>query len=161
MKEIGFPISRKENERRRAVVPSDLAGMANPGMCWLEEGFGEVLGIADESWIEAGARVATREEVLARDIICNPKGLDEDMVDSLREGQTLFGWIHAVQGRRITDVLTEKSMTAVAWEDMYEDGVHTFRRNNEIAGEAAIIHAAPFTGRLPCEWKFSAAGPGM
>jgi len=28
-----------------------------------------------------------------------------------------------------------------AWEDMYEGGRHVFWRNNEIAGEAAIMHA--------------------
>jgi N5-(carboxyethyl)ornithine synthase len=83
------------------------------------------------------------------------------MEKHLHPGQTLFGWIHAVQGRAITDLLVGKRMTAVAWEDMFETGGrHVFWRNNEIAGEAALIHAAPFSARLPHEWTAAILGRG-
>jgi N5-(carboxyethyl)ornithine synthase len=64
-------------------------------------------------------------------------------------GQTLFGWVHAVQGRATVDFLLERQMTAIAWEDMYDSGRHTFWRNNEIAGEAAVLHAINYLGALP------------
>jgi N5-(carboxyethyl)ornithine synthase len=161
MKTIGFPVSRKENEFRRAITPEDLRAMKHPGSCYIERGFGDVLGVSDAEYERAGAHAASREEVLAADIVCNPKALDADMVPRLKPGGTLFGWVHAVQGREITDILVKGRMTAVAWEDMFEEGrLHVFWRNNEIAGEAAVIHAAQFSGRLPYEWTVAVLGRG-
>jgi N5-(carboxyethyl)ornithine synthase len=161
LKTIGFPISRKENEFRRAILPGDLRAMRNPGRCFIERGFGEPVGVTDAEYERAGAHAADREEVLSKDILCNPKGLDSDMVPLLKPGATLFGWVHAVQGREITDILVDRRATAVAWEDMFEEGrLHVFWRNNEIAGEAAVIHAARFSGRLPYEWNAAILGRG-
>ena len=48
MKTIGFPISTKENENRRSIVPQDISRLSHPTQVWLEAGFGKVLGIKDE-----------------------------------------------------------------------------------------------------------------
>jgi N5-(carboxyethyl)ornithine synthase len=161
MKTIGFPISRKENEFRRAILPEDLRSMRHPGNCFIEKGFGEAVGVDDGEFERAGARPASRDEVLSKDVICNPKGLDDDMTPFCKSAKTLFGWVHAVQGREITDTLLASRMTAIAWEDMFEEGrLHVFWRNNEIAGEAAVIHAARFSGRLPYEWNAAILGRG-
>jgi len=157
---IGFPISHKENERRRALLPPDLAKMKNPGHCYFEKGFGKPLNITDDEYIEAGGSIAGREDILEMDVICNPKALDPDMVDFLRPGQVLFGWVHAVQNRKVTDILVEKSMTGIAWGEMFENERHVFSRNNEIAGAGAVIHGSCFSGRMPEEWKAALLGLG-
>jgi N5-(carboxyethyl)ornithine synthase len=161
MRTVGFPISRKENEFRRAISPGDLRSMKHPQSCFIETGFGEPLGVSDAEYERAGAHVASRKEILSKDVICNPKGLDPDMVPLLKPRTTLFGWVHAIQGREITDILIDHEMTAIAWEDMFEEGRHhVYWRNNEIAGEAAIIHAAHFSGRMPYEWNAAILGRG-
>lgn len=43
---------------------------------------------------------------------------------------------------------------------MYEDGRHTFGRNNEIAGEAAIMHAYILHGIFPYDTKVAILGKG-
>jgi N5-(carboxyethyl)ornithine synthase len=137
MRTVGFPISRKENEFRRAISPGDLRSMKHPQSCFIETGFGEPLGVSDAEYERAGAHVASRKEILSKDVICNPKGLDPDMVPLLKPRTTLF------------------------WEDMFEEGRHhVYWRNNEIAGEAAIIHAAHFSGRMPYEWNAAILGRG-
>ena len=47
-----------------------------------------------------------------------------------------------------------------AWEDMYESGRHIFWRNNEIAGEAAILHAYISHGLFPYNTKAAILGRG-
>ncbi|MRB78888.1 N(5)-(carboxyethyl)ornithine synthase, partial [Bacillus thuringiensis] len=47
-----------------------------------------------------------------------------------------------------------------AWEDMFESGRHVFWRNNEIAGEAAVLHAYNLYGKLPYETKVAILGRG-
>lgn len=159
MKTIGFPISDKTNENRRALIPKDLHKTANVNYIYIEQGYGDVLGYTDNDYRQAGANISTRSEVLKKDIICDPKIGDAKYLNEL-DNQTIFGWVHAVQNRDITDTLIEKKLTAYAWEDMYDQGRHIFWRNNEIAGEAAIVHAYTTHGLFPYNTKVALLGRG-
>lgn len=159
MKTIGFPISHKENEKRRALMPVDAARIERPGQLIFERGYGDVLGFSDDEYLAVGAKIADRDTVLGSDVICDPKIGDSEYLASL-EGQTIFGWVHAVLNRDITDRLIDHSLTAYAWEEMYEDGRHIFWRNNEIAGEAAIAHAYMCHGVFPYFTKVAVLGRG-
>lgn len=160
MKTIGFPISHKENEKRRALIPEHVARMPHAGSLYFEKGYGEVLGIPDEEYLAAGSHICERAQVLDADVICDPKAGDGEYLDTLKNGQTVFGWIHATQNRDITDKLLKHQLTAYAWENMYESGRHVFWRNNELAGEAAILHAFQCDGRMPYETKVAVIGGG-
>jgi N5-(carboxyethyl)ornithine synthase len=159
MKTIGFLISHKENEKRRALVPADIKNIKDKGNVYIETGYGDVLGYSDEDYRSAGVNISSRADILTKDIICDPKIGDAEYLDELR-GQTIWGWIHAVQNRDITDKLINGNLTAFAWEDMYEGGRHCFWRNNEIAGEAAVLHAYMCYGVFPYNTKVAVLGRG-
>ena len=159
MKTVGLPISHKENERRRALTVPDISFLRHPGLITVETGYGAVLGYNDQDYLDAGVRVGTRLEVLSRDIVCDPKVGDADYLDEL-DGQIVFGWIHAVQNRDITDALVRNKLMVFAWEDMFEDGRHCFWKNNEIAGEAAVYHAYMCHGVFPYGSKAAVLGRG-
>ena len=160
MKTVGFPISRKENERRRALIPQDAAKLSHPGQLYIETGYGDVLGYTDEEYAAAGCHITDFDSVMACDIICDAKIGDEPFLADLREGQTVFGWVHAVQHRDITDAIALKNGTAYCWEDMFEDGRHVFWRNNEIAGEAAVVHAFQCWGKMAYHCDVALIGRG-
>jgi len=160
MRTIGFVMSRKENERRRALLPHDLKNITNKVSLYFAKGYGEIFGISDDAFLAMGANVVSEDEVYSQEIICNLKAPELSEQAFFSEGQTLFGWIHAIQGRSITDFLLERKMTAIAWEDMYEGGLHSFWRNNEIAGEAAILHSLLFFGKLPSDCTAAIVGRG-
>ena len=159
MKTVGFPISAKENEKRRALLPVDLAEIKHRECLFFECGYGDVLGIADEEYIKCGVHMVQKEIVLKQDIICDAKIGDANYLDQL-SNQTIFGWVHAVQNRDIVDKLIERNLSAYAWEDMFEDERHVFWRNNEIAGEAAILHAFLYYGMMPYNAKVALLGRG-
>ena len=159
MKTIGFPISHKENENRRALVPEHLKLLNHPEAIYIEQGYGEVLGYDDSDFTSLGAKVIDRGSVLRSDVICDPKIGDAEYLSSLA-GQTIFGWVHAVQNRNITETICKNNLTAIAWEDMYSDGKHLFYRNNEIAGEAAVIHAFIRHGIFPKGLNVAILGRG-
>lgn len=159
MKTVGFPISHKENEKRRAIIPSDLALVKNCDYIYIEKGYGDVLGYSDRDYQQYGVHISTREEVLKQDIICDPKIGDAEYLSTL-QNQIIFGWVHAVQNKDITDVILQQNLTAIAWEDMFEDGRHSFWRNNEIAGEAALCHAYLLHGIFPYNTKVAVIGRG-
>lgn len=160
MKTIGFPISHKENENRRAIVPEDLCGISYPELVYIEKGFGDILGISDQEYENCGCKICSHEEVLQQDIICDPKIGDADYLGNLKPGQTIFGWIHATQNRDITDKIVDNGLNAYAWEHMYEKGRHVFWFNNELAGEAAVINAFQCYGRLPYGMNVAVIGNG-
>lgn len=159
MKTIGFPISTKENECRRALTPESLVNIKNRSYIYVETGYGDVLGYNDDEYRVLGVNIVSKEEVLKQDIICDPKIGDADYLGTLNN-QTIFGWIHAVQNRDITDKLINGKITAYAWEDMYHLNRHTFWRNNEIAGEAAVMHAYLLHGIFPYNTKVAVLGRG-
>lgn len=148
MKTIGFVISKKENEKRRALIPNDLVHIKNTKFLYFEKGYGEVLGYTDDDYKKYGVNIASTEEIYSKDIICNLKTPELSELKYLKDNQILFGWIHAVQNKKFTDFLVNHKMTAIAWEKMNKNGRHVFWRNNEIAGESAILHALLYYGRF-------------
>ena len=80
-----------------------------------------------------------------------PKPTLED-VDDLRDGQVLWGWPHAVQDSRLTQLSIDKRLTLIAWEAMNHwtpSGrfvVHVFHLNNELAGYCSVLHAMTLVG---------------
>lgn len=159
MKTIGLIISHKENEKRRALIPKHIKYIKHPEYIYIEDGYGDVLGYTNEDYTQYGVNVATREDILKKDIICDPKVGDADYFGLLSD-QTIFGWVHAVQNRDITDKIIASKLSSYAWEDMYEDGRHSFWRNNEIAGEAAVFHAYMCHGVFPYNTKAAVLGRG-
>lgn len=160
MKTVGLMISTKENEKRRAMLPKQIALIRNREKLYFEEGYGAAFGHDDDEYRRAGANVVTREEALTKDVICDPKIGDATYLSELRQGQVLFGWVHAVQNRAITDKIVSREMTAIAWEDMFEGGRHVFWRSNELAGEAAIMHAFTLYGKLVYQCNVALIGRG-
>lgn len=159
MRTIGFVRSHKENESRIAILPQDLSLSNNTSKIYLEKGYGEELGISDSEYSAAGVNIVDRECALRQSIICDPKIGDAEYLDELNN-QIVFGWLHAVQNRDIADSLINNKLTGYAWEDMYEKGRHVFWRNNEIAGEAAIMHAYLSHGIFPYNTKVAVLGRG-
>ena len=159
MNTIGFIKSDKENEKRIALIPEDTNKIENKDMVYIEQGYGLDLNISDEEYIETGCHIASRNEILTKDIIIDPKIGDAEYLKEIKN-KIIFGWIHAVQNRDITDILINNKLTAYAWEDMFEDERHVFWKNNEIAGEAAVLHAITLHGIMPYDANIAILGNG-
>jgi N5-(carboxyethyl)ornithine synthase len=159
-KSMGFVVSSKENERRRALLPPEVAQLRRADRLLFEAGYGEAMGYGDDDYRQGGAHIVTREEAFAQPIVCNPKPLQPDEFGLLKQGQMLFGWIHAVQNRAAVDYLVTGRHSAVAWEDMYDRGRHVFWRNNEIAGEVGVWHALMQWGRTADGRRVAVLGRG-
>lgn len=160
MKTVGFPISPKENENRRAIIPEDVGKLSCPDLIYIESGFGDILGFKDEEYIREGAHICSHTQAIKQDIVCDPKIGDADYLTEMHSGQTIFGWIHATQNETITDKIIQSKLTAYAWEKMFEKGRHVFWFNNELAGEAAVINAFQCYGQLPYGLEVAVIGNG-
>lgn len=160
LRTVGFVNSHKSGEKRIALLPKDIAPLQHRECLFFEENYGSDLNISDVEYAALGCQIVTREMALEQDIICDPKIGDATFLKDLQPGQTIFGWVHAVQSKEVTDILVANNVTAYAWEDMYEDNRHSYWRSNELAGEAAIMHAYQLNGVMPYDTKVALIGRG-
>ena len=161
MKTIGFLISHKNGECRRAVLPTDLCNVKYTDQLYFEIGYGELIGYSDEEYIKYGCHIVDRATILNCDIIVDVKLGDSDYLDEISKNKILFGWAHAVQNLNFTTNMINNQHTVVAWEEIFEDGRYIFYRNREIAGEAAIMHAFRYCGKMPYDTKVAILGNGQ
>lgn len=161
MNTMGLLVSHKNNEKRRALLPQQLKYIRNVDKLYFEEHYGESLGISDNEYIEAGANIVSREDVLKCGILVDVKLGDADYLSQIDNGKTLVGWAHAVQNTEFTTNIISKNHTVIAWEDIFEDGRYIFYRNREVAGEAAILHGFRYCGMMPYDAKVAVIGNGQ
>ena len=155
IKQIGvIGTSKKQDERRFPIHPKHLLRIPEEIRQKLifEEGYGAPFGIEDSEIATLTGGIATRHELLA-DIgsVIIAKPVLEDL-EELKEGGTLWGYVHCVQQQDITQAALERKQTLIAFEDMFvwspngHVGRHTFYKNNEMAGYCAVIHALQLKG---------------
>lgn len=162
MKTIGLIISHKNGERRRALLPQDIKkNVKNPQQLFFEEGYGLSIGKTDDEYRAVGCNIVSREEALACDVIADVKLGDADYLDEVAPNKILFGWAHAVQNIPFTSNILKNNHTVIAWEDIFENGRYIFYRNREVAGEAAIMHAYRYCGKMPYDTKVAILGNGQ
>lgn len=147
MRTLGFVISKKENEKRRAIVFEDIKKIKNKKYVYFEEGYGNILGFSDDDILKLGCNILDSEKIYDCDIICDLKIGDSVDIDKIKN-KIVFGWIHATQNYDITQHFIDNKLTGYAWEKMYDGKRHIFMMNNQIAGEAAVIHAMLLSGKL-------------
>ncbi|MFD4829555.1 N(5)-(carboxyethyl)ornithine synthase [Streptomyces uncialis] len=146
--------SHKENEFRLPLHPSHLDRIAPDirARTYLEEGYGERFGIADDALRPLVGGLRSRERLIAEcDVLLLPKPMHEDVAE-LREGQVLWGWPHCVQDEKMTQLAIDRRLTLIAWEAMNHwtstgaFSVHVFHKNNELAGYCSVLHALQLGG---------------
>ncbi|MFC1573237.1 N(5)-(carboxyethyl)ornithine synthase [Candidatus Eisenbacteria bacterium] len=146
--------SKKENEQRIPIHPEHLPRLPERirRQLFFEEGYGAPFGITDSDIAAQTGGIATRHELLAdigRVIIAKPVLSD---LQELRDSGILWGWVHCVQQRALTQAALDRKHTLIGFEDMFvwgpdgQMGRHTFYKNNEMAGYCAVLHALQLKG---------------
>jgi len=146
--------SGKVDERRVPLHPHHLLRLSETVRRHLvfEEGYGTPFDIGDAEIAAMCGGVATRREILTNiGSVIALKPMPADL-EELREGGTLWGYVHCVQQQAVTQVALDRRQTLIAFEDMFvwgpqgQVGRHTFYKNNEMAGYCAVIHALQLKG---------------
>ena len=145
--------SKKEDEQRYPIHPAHLSRIPEELRKQLifEEGYGLPFGITDEQIASQTGGIASRHDLLSKigTVIINKPILAD--LEELCIGGTLWGYVHCVQQRDITQAAIDRKQTLIAFEDMFvwsddRKGRHTFYKNNEMAGYCAVKHALQLKG---------------
>ncbi|MBQ6492489.1 MAG: N(5)-(carboxyethyl)ornithine synthase [Erysipelotrichaceae bacterium] len=158
---IGFLISQKPGEKRRALMPEDLQYIEKPQQLYFEEGYGDSVLRKDNDYRAMGANIVSRDKVYECDVLVDVKLGDNDEIDRAKDGAMLVGWAHAVQKTDFTTACIRKGLTVLAWEEIFDEGRYIFYRNREIAGEMGVLQALAYVGRVPYDLTAAVIGNGQ
>jgi alanine dehydrogenase len=116
---VGVPKEVKDREFRVSTTPAGVHEYGSHGHeVLVERSAGQGSGFADDEYEAAGAElIDSHDEVFARaEMIVKVKEPVPAEYDLLRQGQLLFTYLHLAANERLTRILMEKRIEAVAYE---------------------------------------------
>ena len=139
---VGIPREVKNHEYRVAITPSGVHELVVQGHeVFVEEEAGVGSSIADEDYTAAGATIlGTADEVWETgDLILKVKEPVEQEYHRMREGQTLFTYLHLAADRALTEELVKRRVTAIAYEtvELQDRSLPLLAPMSEVAGRLA------------------------
>lgn len=146
---IGVPRETKVHEYRVGLVPTSVSELVRAGHAVIvETGAGAGIGIDDETYRAAGATIAANpHEVFgAADLIVKVKEPQLPEIALLREGQTLFTFLHLAPDPEQAKGLMQSGATAIAYETVTDDRgrLPLLEPMSEVAGRMAAQVGAHF-----------------
>lgn len=140
---VGVPKEIKSHENRVGLVPGSVREIIRAGgQVLVEKQAGLGIAITDEEYIAAGAHIVdSADEIFARaDLIVKVKEPQPIECRRLREGQTLFTYLHLAPDAQQARLLKESGVTAIAYETVTQSdgGLPLLTPMSQVAGRMSI-----------------------
>lgn len=140
---IGVPKEIKLFENRVGLVPASVREIIRVGgVVLVQKNAGLGIGICDEDYRFVGAEVVdTAEEIFDRaQLIVKVKEPQPIECRQLREGQTIFTYLHLAPDPQQTRLLLESGVTAIAYETVTQSGggLPLLTPMSQVAGRMSI-----------------------
>ena len=116
---VGVPKEVKNHEYRVAITPIGVHELTAHGHeVYIEQDAGVGSSISDDEYAAAGARILPSADDVwgTADLILKVKEPVEQEYHRMREGQTLFTFLHLAADKRLTEELLARKVTALAYE---------------------------------------------
>jgi alanine dehydrogenase len=139
---VGIPREVKNHEYRVAITPSGVHELVRHGHdVYVEAEAGVGSSIRDEDYVAAGATILPEaDDVWATgDLILKVKEPIAEEYDRMREGQTLFTYLHLAADKALTEELVHRGVTAIAYEtvELADRSLPLLAPMSEVAGRLA------------------------
>jgi alanine dehydrogenase len=136
---VGVPKEVKNHEYRVAITPIGVHELVAHGHeVYIEQDAGIGSSIGDYEFVAAGARILpTADDVWGTaDLVLKVKEPIEEEYHRMREGQTLFTYLHLAADKRLTEELLARKVTAIAYETVQlpSGGLPLLYPMSEVAG---------------------------
>lgn len=140
---IGSPKEIKVHEYRVGLVPDSVSELARAGHeVLIQSGAGEGIGVGDEDYVRAGASIAADAAELFEkaELVVKVKEPQPQEIAMLREGQTLFTYLHLAPDPDQARGLMDSGATAIAYETVTDasGGLPLLAPMSEVAGRMAV-----------------------
>ena len=148
---VGVPREIKAGEQRVALSPAGARALSDAGHGVLvETGAGAGSGFRDEEYAAAGARLVDVAGVWeTAELVLKVKEPLAEEVARIREGQTLFTYLHLAPMPDLVRALQRRGVLAIAYEtvERADGSLPLLTPMSEVAGRLAIQEGAHYLGR--------------
>jgi alanine dehydrogenase len=139
---VGIPREVKNHEYRVAITPAGVHELVRHGHdVFVETGAGLGSSITDDEYTAAGAKIlATADDVWETgDLVLKVKEPIAEEYHRMREGQTLFTYLHLAASKACTDALIDRKVTGIAYEtvELPDKSLPLLAPMSEVAGRLA------------------------
>jgi len=139
---VGIPREVKNHEYRVAITPSGVHELSRHGHdVFVEAGAGLGSSITDEEFAHAGAKILGHADEVwgTADMVLKVKEPIAEEYHRMREGQTLFTYLHLAASRETTDALVDRKVTGIAYEtvELADRSLPLLAPMSEVAGRLA------------------------
>jgi len=139
---VGIPREVKNHEYRVAITPSGVHELVRHGHeVYVEADAGVGSSIVDADYVDAGATILpAADDVWATgDLILKVKEPVASEYHRMREGQTLFTYLHLAADKALTEELLARKVTAIAYEtvELPDRSLPLLAPMSEVAGRLA------------------------
>ena len=136
---IGVPKEVKNHEYRVAITPVGVHELtAHDHQVFVQRGAGLGSSIADDEYVAAGATILDEADDVwgEADTVLKVKEPVAEEYHRLREGLTLFTYLHLAADKPLTDELLNRKVTAIAYETVQlpSGGLPLLYPMSEVAG---------------------------
>ncbi|MBI5213089.1 MAG: alanine dehydrogenase [Nitrospirae bacterium] len=148
---IGVPKEIKTHEYRVGITPFGVEELKKDGHTILiETSAGEGSGFSDDEYLKADADVVDRDAVFKKaDLIVKVKEPLSSEYDLIKDSQAIFAYLHLAPNRKLTELLLNKQVTALAYETLQKDGnLPLLAPMSEIAGRIAPLIGAYYLQKI-------------
>jgi alanine dehydrogenase len=139
---IAVPREVKNREYRVAITPAGVHELTRQGHeVYVETDAGVGSSIPNEDYVAAGATIVpTADDAWAAgDLVLKVKEPIESEYHRMREGQTLFTYLHLAADKRLTEELVARKVTGIAYEtvELADRSLPLLAPMSEVAGRLA------------------------
>ena len=139
---VGIPREVKNHEYRVAITPSGVHELVQHGHdVYVETDAGVGSSIANEDYVAAGATILDSADDVwgTGDLILKVKEPIASEYHRMREGQTLFTYLHLAADRPLTEELAKRKVTGIAYEtvELPDRSLPLLAPMSEVAGRLA------------------------
>jgi len=144
---LGIPREIKDGEFRVSMTADGAAALVARGHHVLvETAAGQAAGMSDDDYLHAGARILPDIASVYREaeMIVKVKEILPPEYGLLRDGQILFTYIHSAIRPEMTQVLLDRNVIGIAYENVCTDAGRfpLLDPMSEIAGEVGLLMGA-------------------
>jgi NAD(P) transhydrogenase subunit alpha len=151
---VAVPRESAPGERRVALVPDSVAKLvASDVDVLVETGAGEAASFADAAYEEAGARVATAEDLYADGaLFAKVRKPSPAEIERLREGAALVAFLQPLVDADVARVLADRGVAAFSMDSMPRitraQPMDALSSQSTVAGYKAVLVAAASLGKF-------------
>lgn len=146
---IGVPKEVKRDEYRVAAVPAGVAELVKGGHeVLVESRAGEVSGITDRQYHEAGAKILKEAKAVYQraKLILKVKEPQPQEIQWLRAGQIVFTFFHFAANQQLAREMIKRKVTCLAYETVEDEqgSLPILIPMSEVAGRMAVQEGAKY-----------------